>query len=210
MRRSRRRNTERVERAPTLRFTPIAWAKLLYWRDRGGTEVGSFGITTEGDPLLVEDVCLVGQSCTAVSVQFEDTAVADFFDEQVDGGLSPDRFARLWLHTHPGNSPLPSETDEETFERVFGRCDWAVMFILAHGGRTYTRLSHHRGPRVAVTIDTCVDFSQSFLGSDHSVWEQDYRQHVRAIDSFAADLPSVQEFDFLSDFEEISDDFESF
>ena len=26
------------------------------------------------------------------------------FDEQVDAGLKPEQFGRIWLHTHPGNA----------------------------------------------------------------------------------------------------------
>lgn len=210
MRRLPKRKHERIERVPTLRFTPNAWAKLLYWRDRGGTEVGGFGISAEDAPLLVEDVCLVGQRCTAVSVQFKDTAVADFFDEQVDRGVAPERFARLWLHTHPGNSPLPSATDEDSFERVFGRCDWAVMFILAQNDETYTRMSHNRGPRVAVKINTEVDFSRPFVGSNHSAWDHEYLQYVTVLDGFAANLLSFQDFEFDSAIEEPFDGIESF
>ncbi len=84
---------------PQLRFTPTAWAKLLFWRDLGTTEIGGFGISAAVDPLLIEDVRLVRQVCTAVTVKFDDGAVADFFDEQVDVGLPPDRFSRVWIHT---------------------------------------------------------------------------------------------------------------
>ena len=54
-----------------------------------------FGISAEDDLLLVEDVRLIGQQTTIVSVEFDDEAVADFFDEQVDAGLLPERFFRL-------------------------------------------------------------------------------------------------------------------
>jgi len=49
-----------------------------------------------------------------VTVEFDDAAVADFFDEQVDQGRRPEEFSRIWLHTHPGASAQPSHTDEET------------------------------------------------------------------------------------------------
>jgi proteasome lid subunit RPN8/RPN11 len=81
--------------------------------------------------LFVEDVVLVAQECSVASVSFDDEAVADYFDRQVDRALRPERFGRIWVHTHPGSSPEPSATDEETFWRVFGRTDWAVMLILA-------------------------------------------------------------------------------
>jgi hypothetical protein len=94
--------------SPTLRFSPTAWAKLLYLRDLGDTEVGGFGVAAEDDLLYVEDFVLVKQSCTPVSVCFEDESVADYFDAQADLGRPPERCARIWLHTHPGRSPRPA------------------------------------------------------------------------------------------------------
>jgi proteasome lid subunit RPN8/RPN11 len=100
-------------------------------RDAGPTEIGAFGLSAPRQPLLVEDVRLVTQRCDWASVEFEDSAVADYFDEQVDRGCAPEEFGRIWVHTHPGGSAEPSLVDEETFARVFGACDWAVMFIRA-------------------------------------------------------------------------------
>ena len=59
----------------------------------------------------------------------------------MEQGHHPEQFARLWIHTHPGSSPHPSGPDEDTFERVFGKCHWAVMFIMARTGQTYARLA---------------------------------------------------------------------
>jgi hypothetical protein len=166
---------------PTLRFTPTAWAKLLYLRDAGGTEVGGFGIATTADPLLVTDIELVDQECTAVSVVFDDAAVADFFDKQVDRGFRPAQFARIWVHTHPGNCANPSLTDEQTFQRAFGQTDWAVMFILANGGQTYCRLQYHVGPEGSMEPEIEVDFRQPFAGSDHPAWEAAYRSLIHEL-----------------------------
>ena len=116
----RSRWPEARPKLPSLRCTPRAWAKLLFLRDRGPTEVGGFGLSAANDLLLIEDVRMVTQFCTSVTVQFADAAVADFFDAQVDRGLPPSRFGRVWIHTHPGNSASPSCVDEETFVRSFG------------------------------------------------------------------------------------------
>src|SRR5215213_3895123 len=70
--------------ASVLRFSPTAWAKLVYLRDQGKSEVGGFGISSGNDLLYVQDVELVRQTATAVSVKFDDVAVADYFDRQVD------------------------------------------------------------------------------------------------------------------------------
>ena len=161
-----------------LRFSPTAWAKLLYLRDLGDTEVGGFGITPADDLLLVEDVRLVRQTCTGVSVAFDDAAVADFFDHEVDRGLRLEQFARLWLHTHPGDWPEPSSTDEDTFWRVFGRTDWAVMFVLARGGQTYARLRFHVGPGGEMTIPVSVDYRRPFPASDQEAWKEEYLANV--------------------------------
>ncbi len=104
--------------------------------------------------------------------------MADYFDQQIDQGRQPEEFARIWLHTHPGTSPQPSPTDVETFTRVFGRCDWAVMFILARGGRTSARL---QVPRInlQVQLRTRVDYSQPFAGTEYGEWKAEYQQLVQ-------------------------------
>jgi proteasome lid subunit RPN8/RPN11 len=167
------------QESPKLRFSPTAWAKLLFLRDYGDTEVGGFGIAPATDLLYVEDVRLVRQVSTGISVAFQDDAVADFFDEQVDAGLQPQQFARLWLHSHPGDCPQPSSRDEETFLRVFGKSDWAVMFILAQGGQNYARLQFHVGPGGGMMLPVVVDYSRPFSASDHAAWEEEYLANVQ-------------------------------
>jgi proteasome lid subunit RPN8/RPN11 len=163
-----------------LRFTPYAWAKLMFFRDAGDTEIGGFGITglSEDDLLLVEDVVTVKQAVSSVTVAFDDAAVADFYDAQVDAGRRPEQFSRIWIHTHPGNSASPSGTDGETFARVFGECDWAVMFILAKGGQTYARLRFNVGPGGEQVLKTEIDFGCGFAGSDVDAWVQEYEANI--------------------------------
>ncbi len=162
-----------------LRFSPTAWAKLLFLRDVGETEIGGFGIAPADDLLLVEDIRLVKQTCTWVSAEFDDRSIAEFFDAQVDVGRKPEQFFRLFLHTHPGNSPQPSGTDEETFRRVFGRTDWAVMFILARGGQSYARLRYNVGPGADIELPVEVDFSRPFEASAWELWQEEYLANVQ-------------------------------
>jgi hypothetical protein len=150
--------------------------------------VGGFGIVAKDDLFLLEDVQLVRQTFISVSVALEDEAVADFFDRQVDGGLRPERFARVWVHTHPGSSPEPSMLDEETFQRVFGSTDWAVLFILAKGGQSYARLRFNVGPGGQLLVPVSVDYSRSFGPSDHAGWQKEYLSQVQV-----AALASVAE-----------------
>ncbi len=183
-----------------LRFTPPAWAKLCWLRDRGETEIGGFGISPADDLLRIEDMVLVTQRTTAVSVAFEDAAVADYFEDQVTAGRQPAEFGRIWIHTHPGDCPLPSATDERTFARVFGRCDWAVMLILARGGATYARLAWHVGPGGSLRIPVRVEFTPPFGGSDVLAWAAEYDRCVQSEPVFSVSEAELFADPFAEDF----------
>ena len=71
LKRDRRRSRRR---GPVLRFTPTAWAKLLYFRDRTDNEVGGFAITPADDLLFVTEFVTVKQEVTTVSVKFDDVS----------------------------------------------------------------------------------------------------------------------------------------
>jgi proteasome lid subunit RPN8/RPN11 len=165
-----------------IRFSPTAWAKLVYFRDKSDNEVGGFGITDPDNLLFVREFITVKQEVTEISVKFDDKSVADFFDAQVDLGRKPEQFARVWLHSHPGNSPVPSTIDEETFARVFGSCQWAALFIVGRGNKTYARLCFNVGPGGQVLIPTEIDYSQDFSASNHELWDTEYNANVKAVE----------------------------
>ena len=176
-----RRLARRSRSRPVLRFSPTAWAKLLFMRDFGATEVGGFGLAPGNDLLFVQDVRFIKQTCTSVSVAFDDTAVAEFFEDQVDRGLKPEQFARLWIHTHPGNSAEPSFVDEGTFSRVFGRADWALD--VHPGPRRRDLLApaiQRRSRRFAQDRRRC-RLLPSIYGMRRGAWAQEYRDSVHAL-----------------------------
>jgi len=167
-------------RQPVLRFSPTAWAKLVYFRDYGETEISGFGISDPDDLLYITDFQTIKQEATVASISLDDQAIADYFDDQVDAGRKPEQFFRLWLHSHPGGSPTPSSTDEETFARVFGRSDWAVMCVVAQEGKTYARLRFNVGPGGDVLIPVSVDYSLPFGPSDIEAWKEEYKANIKA------------------------------
>jgi len=114
-------------------------------------EVGGFGITEAEDLLFVTDFVLVKQKVTCVTISFED---------------------------EPGNSPEPSITDENTFTRVFGTCDWSVMCIVAQDGSTFARLRFNAGPGGEIKIPVCVDYNVEFDAADFEIWQQQYLTNV--------------------------------
>jgi proteasome lid subunit RPN8/RPN11 len=168
-----------------LTFSPLAWLKMQFLCHAGPTEVAAFGLAAADDPLYLENILVVRQRATPVTVAFDDEAVADLFDQMVDVGIPPERFARVWLHTHPGASVEPSGTDEETFHRVFGGCDWAVMAILGRTGNTFARLTFNSGPGGSLNLPVHVDWSDwvasaHLLAEQVTLWEQQYVERVES------------------------------
>lgn len=177
---------KKKQQTPALRFSPHAWAKLLFLRDISEAEVGGFGISDADDLLFVVDIALVKQKVTDVSVAFDDDSVANLFDDQVESGKKPQQFARIWLHTHPGSSPQPSCTDESTFKRVFGNCDWSVMAIVSQNTKTYARMHLNNGSGWDLEIPVSVDYDCEFEGSDIKLWRKQYKQLVSIDDTLTA------------------------
>lgn len=137
-------------------FSWTAWSKLLAMLNFGDTEVGGFGITRKTDPLYVEEFQLLPQVSSVASVEFFEGDIQKFTWDMIDRNLDPENYFRVWIHTHPGQSPTPSGTDEETWRKVMGQAPWAVMFILAKGGSIYCR---HRRGNVETVIPVQVDYS---------------------------------------------------
>jgi proteasome lid subunit RPN8/RPN11 len=202
----------RSERPLALTFAPLAWLKLQFFCHQASTEIGGFGISAENDPLSIEQFQTVKQQATSVTVAFDDAAVADFFDDCVDRGLSPSRFARVWLHTHPGASVDPSLTDQDTFYRVFGSCDWSVMFILGRTGRTYARLAFSAGPGGSLMLPVQVDWSRwpgevksGSLAHELESWRAEFAANIQplgqrqATPSPSRTAPPASEPDYLAD-----------
>jgi hypothetical protein len=81
-------------------------------------------------------------------------------------------------------------TDEETFARVFGTCDWAVMLIVSRTGRTYCRLSFSAGPGGSVLLPVIVDWAAwpdvllgraGELGVVFDGWVKEYGTNVEPV-----------------------------
>jgi len=184
---------------PKLTFSPYAWAKMLFMRDKTNNEVGAFAITTPDNLLDIIDVVIVKQTVGCASVSFDDEGVADFFDAQVALDRKPTEFARIWVHTHPGSGPQPSMTDYETFDRVFGVTDWAAMFILDQNGGTSCELRFNVGPKASMEIPVSINYTQPFPGTAFDAWEKEYAENVdtRKVEyaTFTKHTPKYPQYD---------------
>lgn len=171
----------KLTRGSVLKFSPYAWAKIIAMRDFGNTEIGGYGITESDDPLLVTDFRLIKQQCSSVTVEFDKEDSIKFVEEMTDKGLSYWQFGSIFLHSHPGNCPNPSITDEENFNKNFSLPHMAVFFIIAKQGATYCRLRYNVSAGTEVTIDSTVDYTTPFPASDKIAWEAEYKEKVSEV-----------------------------
>lgn len=161
-----------------LRFTPYAFAKLMYMRDHGKTEIGGYGITPSEDPMLVTDFKLIKQVCTDIHVELDEEDSAKYVEEMDDLGLMPWMTSIIWAHTHPGNCAKPSFGDEANFTKNFSHSNYAIFYILAKGGDDYCRIQYNVGPGGSMEIPVEIDYRYSFPGSDFEKWKKEYDEKV--------------------------------
>lgn len=164
--------------ADTLRFTAYAWSKFLHIQAIGNTEIAGYCITETTDPLLVTDFRLIKQQCSSVTFDLDENDIAEYQESMLDTGLTVWQACRILAHSHPGNCPNPSQTDEENFRKVFTSPDWAIMLIVADNGTTYCRLKVNVGPGVEKLLKVKVDFSHPFKASDEKSWDEEYKAKV--------------------------------
>lgn len=164
----------------TLRFTPYAWAKLVYLRDKGNTEVGGWGQVHPHRPLTIIDIRMPKQECTSAWCEFDDVSSAQLIQKMIfDEGCAVEECQRIWIHTHPGNSPQPSGQDEDTWKGPMSEFPWGIMFILARGGNTYARIRYSTPfGNVEQEIPVAIDWSSDFLGTDQAAWDAEYEECV--------------------------------
>lgn len=96
-------------------------------------EVSLMGISESEENIghIVDFVC-VPQECSSGLTEPDDDGMNAYIETMLlDKEISIIRCARFWAHTHPGASPVPSSTDNETFVKWFGHSDFGVMYILA-------------------------------------------------------------------------------
>lgn len=172
-----------VSNAPLARklvFSPTAWAKLVYMRDKGHTEISGFGIAHDKDELLyVNEFRTVKQDASAAAFEFEDESLNEYLDQMVDEGFEPCQCMRIWIHTHPGDGCTPSGTDHNTFREKFGECDWALMVIVGKSGNCHAQLRFNVGPRADLLLPVERDYKSPFAGTDHDAWEDEYNANVK-------------------------------
>lgn len=166
-----------------LRFSPLAYVKLLWLRDRGSTEISVFGLSRLDDLLYVEDVRLVKQKAGGASFEFDDEALSEYLYDMLQEGWQPVECMRIWIHTHPGGTS-PSSLDKETFDKTTKEADWGIMCIVGKDGEMTARLRISAGNHQLsheLQLTPVVDWSGPFKGvsqEDVNAWDKEYKTLV--------------------------------
>lgn len=121
-------------------FHQEPWLKLCALSQEGYNELAGFGISAADDPLEIEDFVLVKHFATAATFEFCPDAMGKHMEDMAARGISPDRCLKIYIHTHPHESPTPSQTDWNEFEDFSENSDFTVMFIMARGGACHCTL----------------------------------------------------------------------
>lgn len=162
-------------------MTPYAYAKWVALRDfpQPQTEIAAWGITPTAFD-LVEDIRMAKCECTMTSVEFDMADVARLWEELADQGLQPQHFARVWIHTHPGDSAQPSGTDETCMREAMSDPSWATMLILAKGGQVYCRHHFNVGPCGRVEDKLVIAYHVPFPAADEAArkaWREEFDRY---------------------------------
>jgi hypothetical protein len=168
----------------TIRFTAYAFAKMLYLREKGSTEISGFALTDENDPYLIIDFLLPKQECTGVTTEMTSEGIVELFDKlsgpaKFNGlGLSPSRYGRIWIHTHPGFSSEPSGTDWSTFKGTFGDKEWSIMFVFSSEREATCMLQIQALPDAHFRIPWEISWEHPFAGTNYAEWDKEYDDKV--------------------------------
>lgn len=160
------------------RFSPYAYQKVIYMRDKGGTEVSGFCITDPDDKDLITDFQLVKQTCTSVTTEMDKEGLSDFVTNMAEQDIAPSECMRVWLHTHPGSSPSPSGTDEKTFGELLASFPYIVMLIIARGGAKFGRIGFTQGCGGYADVDWDVDWAVPAEITDFEEWDAEYEAFI--------------------------------
>ena len=163
---------------------PRAWAKMRWmFKKADNLEMSGFCISSPDDPFLVVDFYTIKQECTGVETLMDDDDFARYMIKMAKAGVDPCRCMRIWVHSHPFSSavPSPSGTDEDTFkERTGADSEWAIMIILGKGS-PFLRLkvkSRLMEEEFFYDIDWEIDWTSIVDESIVAEWGTEFKRNI--------------------------------
>lgn len=128
-------------------FSEYAFAKLSWFRTNCNDnnvsnlnnakpsflEVSLMGVSKSLEEInyIVDFVCIPQEASSGLTEPTDEGMLEYSENMLIDKNIPSVMFRSFWAHTHPGTSPTPSGTDNETFAKWFKDSDIGVMYILA-------------------------------------------------------------------------------
>ena len=122
--------------SPVLAIKAECLVKLFAYVEECSGEISGFG-TISVDPdtntLLLEDVSILPQRISSVSVDIDANDIADFLVEEIAKGNDPNKL-RVWWHSHAEMPVFFSSTDIHTIENSLTQAPWLVSLVVNKKG----------------------------------------------------------------------------
>lgn len=121
-------------------ITTEARAKLQLYITAAEGEVSGLGqVVREDNKLIVTDIFLLDQNCSASSTTITEEGLAKFMVECVQKDMDTSTI-RLWWHSHADMSVFWSNTDQKTIKELAGDFPWMLSIVGNKAGEYLTRL----------------------------------------------------------------------
>lgn len=171
---------EKESKVVNYKFTPYAYQKVIYLRDLGDTEVSFFCVVDENEPNVICDVQLVKQVGSVATTDMDGAGLTEYLSRMDDQGFSPGHCFRVWLHTHPGDSPEPSGTDWTQYEKLKTTYEypWFAMLIISRTGKKFGRMFFSQGPGGESEVKWDVDWGYPGEEVIFEDWDEEYKTYV--------------------------------
>ena len=112
-------------------LTHHAFEQLFGWAYSTNREISCLGsIRRDGNIFIVEQMHLLKQTCSSVSTEIDETAIASLLEKLIAEGKSQEAHSiKCWAHSHPGMGVFWSGTDRDTCRLLAS--DYLVSIVVS-------------------------------------------------------------------------------
>ena len=163
--------------AAAYKFSPTAYAKVVWLLRNVKDETAAMGIVDPNNKWRIIDIEIVEQESSACEVELLN--LPDFALEMEQRGYDMEQCMRVWIHTHPGASCTPSNTDETTFDNLLSAYPYFGMIIFGRELDAYAKVGYRVGPPCNVEVKVKVDWDTNFVNVDFDQFKKDVEAKVK-------------------------------
>jgi hypothetical protein len=136
----RERTTALAAEGPVVEIVPAVFARLQAYVQESPGEISGFGlICVEDGNLVVDDIFIAPQHCSAASTAIADGDLDRFLSDLLERGGDPGRLHLYW-HSHADMDVFWSDTDVHTLESAFPQAEWVLGLVTNRRGELKTCL----------------------------------------------------------------------